>query len=65
MPWSAKSFRKHSRKARGRAGKAAAKAANSALKRGMSEGAAVRIGNFVAKRASRMGKGRGRRSSRA
>jgi uncharacterized protein YdaT len=53
MPWTPGSFAKHSRKARGKAGRGAAKAANAALKRGLSEGAAVRIGNYVAKRVRR------------
>lgn len=70
MPWTARSFAKHSRKARGKAGRGAAKAANRALAEGKSEASAVRIGNYVASRVSRSGrkgkrtKRRSRRSSR-
>ena len=53
MPWTQRSFAKHSRKARGKAGRGAAEAANRALASGKSEGAAVRIGNYVAARVAR------------
>lgn len=51
MPWSAKSFGKHNQKLSGHAKTVAAAAANSALKSGKSEGAAVRIGNAAGNRA--------------
>lgn len=65
MPWTSRSFAKHSKKARGKAGRGAAEAANKALASGKSEGAAVRIGNYVARRvAAKRGRRSGRRSSR-
>lgn len=58
MPWTGKSFAKHTRKARGnpKAARGASEAANQALRDGKSEGAAVRIGNYVASRVARKGK---------
>lgn len=52
MPWTGKSFRKHSREAQksSKAARGAAQGANQALASGKSEGAAVRIGNYVARR---------------
>lgn len=68
MPWTARSFAKHSRKARGKAGRGAAKAANRALREGKSEASAVRIGNYVANRVAgkrnKRSKRRARRSRR-
>ena len=47
MPWTLETFRKHNKNACA----AGVKAANAALKRGLSEGAAVRIGNAVCAKA--------------
>lgn len=65
MPWTQRSFAKHSRKARGKAGRGAAEAANRALASGKSEGAAVRIGNYVANRVARANRRGGRRLRRS
>jgi hypothetical protein len=63
MPWSPSDAERHTKQARGspKAARAFAHAANYALKRGLSEGAAVRIGNFAARRTRRAN----RRSKRA
>jgi uncharacterized protein YdaT len=54
MPWTAKSAKSHTKKATTPKKKRAfAHAANSALKSGKSEGAAVRIGNAAAARAGK------------
>jgi uncharacterized protein YdaT len=54
MPWTPKSASKHTKKARTAKGKRQwAKVANSALRRGASEGAAVRMANAVAKKRAR------------
>lgn len=63
MPWRASDAGRHTKQARGKpkAARAFAHAANSALKRGLSEGAAVRIGNFAARQSARKSR-RSRRS---
>lgn len=55
MPYSSRDAGRHTKKARGnpKASRAFAHAANSALRSGKSEGAAVRIGNYAAKRSAR------------
>ena len=54
MPWKSKDAGRHTKKARGhpKAARAFAHASNQALASGKSEGAAVRIGNFAAKRSA-------------
>lgn len=64
MPdWGSSDAKRHNKRARKNptAARAFAHAANSASDRGLSEGAAVRIGNFAAGRAGR----KSRRSKRA
>jgi hypothetical protein len=54
MPWDAKSFAsRHNHKLKGKAARGAAEAATKALASGKSEGAAVRIGNYVGSRIMR------------
>ena len=51
MPWSGKEYaKKHNKKLSGSAANKAAKVANALLKKGKSEGSAIRIANAVAKR---------------
>lgn len=65
MPdWSASDAGRRTKQARGskNKGRAFADAANSAAKRGLSEGSQVRIGNYAAKRAGRRAGRKGRRA---
>jgi hypothetical protein len=65
MPdWTGRDAKRHTKQARKSPKKARAfsHAANSAAKRGLSEGAQVRIGNYAAKRA---GRSKNKRSTRS
>jgi hypothetical protein len=64
MPkWSSSDAKRHTKKARGsaKAARAFSHAAESAAKRGLSEGAQVRIGNYAAGMASRSKRKSGRK----
>jgi hypothetical protein len=53
MPWDAESFKAHNKKLHGHSAVVGAAAATNALKEGLSEGSAVRIGNAAGDKALR------------
>lgn len=65
MPWGAKDAKRHTKKARtAKQQRQWSHVANSELRRGASEGQAVRAANAVVKRGSRSTSSRGKRKSR-